>query len=191
MSISYNRSLSNDFSGNLNPSQLKDEINAGTIVPICLVVINISDVVTIKFNSALSNNEVIEMDQIIAEHVVIQSGSKTVKNITITSSTLSTYQTRDTLTTSYLPIGTYKIDWFYTFTVDDGSPDIKITVDDSIIIHENISQVPIASNTIDYDKNGFNVINLNEGVHIIKLQYKGEKSGLLTISKSILYISEA
>jgi len=70
--MSYIRSLSNDFSGNLNPDQLQGEINGNAgIAPECLGVINPSDVVEIHFDAPLSAAEETTLATIISAHTPI------------------------------------------------------------------------------------------------------------------------
>lgn len=67
--MSVIKSLSVDFGGNLNTTQLTSEINsAGGISPTCLGVFNRGDVVTIKFDATLSGNELTALNNVITAH---------------------------------------------------------------------------------------------------------------------------
>ena len=64
------KSLSTDFSGSLNTSQLEKEINwDNSISNNCISVINFLDVVQIYFDNTLSSSEETALDTIISNHV--------------------------------------------------------------------------------------------------------------------------
>ena len=69
--MSYVKSISGDFGGGLNPEQFISEVNASSIAPICEMVLNSSDDVTISFDSSLSPTEETTLDGLISVHVPI------------------------------------------------------------------------------------------------------------------------
>lgn len=85
MSITtYIKSLSTDFSGNLNSGQLVTEIETNTeITPVCLTVFNIGDDVRIKFANFLSAKEQTILNTIISIHTPALPIGYTVSNISI------------------------------------------------------------------------------------------------------------
>jgi len=94
MTTIYTRSLSSNFGGNLNPSQLIDEINVAIGSPSCFFLENIGDVVNIYFASALSGPQQTTLNGVIAAHVpanpAIQNESvSTTSTQTLTNKTLS------------------------------------------------------------------------------------------------------
>lgn len=191
MTTSYTKSLSTDFGGNLNATQFHKEVEADSgIAPTCLTVANKADVVEIVFSSALSSGEQTTLNNLISAHNAIITGDRLKSNTTVYETTSTTYQTRDTLTTHYLSEGEYKIDWFYTFISEDGTPDIRVIIDDTTVIHTNNTRVPVISDTIEYDKMGFDIQTLTSGQHTIKLEFKGSLKASTTIVLSRLFISE-
>lgn len=189
MVSTYNYSLSSDLSNQLDVNQLHDTINADAgITPTCLTVKNSGDVVTVIFDSALSGGEQTTLNGLISGHSVVTSGEKKIQNALLDETTATTYQTRDTLTTEYLSAGDYKIDWYYTFKTEDGTPDIRIIIDDTTVIHTNNTRVQVVSTTLEYDKVGFCIHTLTSGVHTIKLQLRGKADASTSIVLSNLFI---
>ena len=188
----YNFTISGDFGGEINSLQFhKEVVNEETITPnlIGINVISEDDNVDINFDSTLSSGEQTTLTELISSHSVISNGEIKASTNTTFSTTLTTYQTRDVMTTKYIIAGDYKIDWFYTFKSEDGYPDIRIIIDDTTIIHTNTNRTSAVSSTIEYDKVGFDIQTLNAGQHTIKLQLKGKKDASTTITKSCLFIS--
>ncbi len=167
--------------------EIKDDIG---ISPTITSISQDNDNVTISFDSTLSGPEQITLNNLVSAHTPITSGNKTTGTNDLFSTTISSYTTRDTLTTEYLSAGDYKIDWFYTFRTYNGYPDIRIIIDNNTIIHTNNSRVPVISSTIEYDKTGFDIQTLTEGQHVIELQIKGHSDSPASILKSCLFISE-
>jgi len=67
--VEYTKSLSADFSGNLNVDKLFNEIyNSESIAPTCISVQNIGDDVKITFSESLSTGEQSELENIITNH---------------------------------------------------------------------------------------------------------------------------
>jgi hypothetical protein len=100
MAVTYLKSLSADFSGNLNPSQLFDEIqDAFGIIPICITVTNIGNDVRILFESSLSSGEQVTLDNLISVHSPAAYIGQRIINIPLqnTLTDRSTYTTLNTI----------------------------------------------------------------------------------------------
>ena len=70
MSITYTKSVSNDFDNQLNPGQLINIINDNSqINPVCTIIYAVDNVAYIKFNNSLSSAEETELDNIISSYV--------------------------------------------------------------------------------------------------------------------------
>jgi hypothetical protein len=91
----YNKSLSTDFNGNLNISQLLNEINESSISPTCLTVFNLNNIVAIKFNSSLSSEEQSTLNSIISSHSPNAHIGNTITNIGMSNTRIdsTTYTT--------------------------------------------------------------------------------------------------
>lgn len=189
MATTYSKSLSTDFSGNLNPSQLRNELNAdGGISPECIVVKNSGDDVDIVFDASLSGGEETTLNNLISAHIPISSYISS-KSETVTATSLETYQTK-TVLNKYVNVGEYKINWYYIFLTDDGYHDIRIIVDDSTVIHSSSGKLPIVSSIYRNKECGFNFVTLNEGIHNIKLQFKSTSNNTVTIECARLHIED-
>jgi len=70
MTTTYTKSLSGDFGGNLNTSQLFNEIENAEIGPSCVTVKNESDDVELIFTSSLTSGEQTILDNLVSNHVV-------------------------------------------------------------------------------------------------------------------------
>jgi hypothetical protein len=70
MTTTYSKSLSSDLGGDLNTSQLRDEINGHTgINPECLGLLNTGDDVKIIFATGLDGSELTALDGVVGGHV--------------------------------------------------------------------------------------------------------------------------
>lgn len=191
--MSVSKSLTGDFAGNLNTTQLTNEINNDNgITPICLGVFNKNDLVTIKFDAGLSAGELTILDGIISSHSAVYLGDVSGMMMSKQTTTDLNYDTVFTQTTKYLNAGQYVVHWYYEFTSSDGNPDIRIIIDDANVIHTNINRTAVVSSTISYDKTGFNPnVILTEGVHTIKIQFRVQSEAeALDLIHACTYIAE-
>lgn len=187
----YTKSLSSDFGGSLNSRQLHNAIDDNVNITTNILRIDTDgDDVDIIFDGSLSGLESSTLDSLVSAHNPVTSGDRKIVNTDLDETTSTNYQTRDTLTTEYLIAADYKIDWYYTFRSEDGTPDIRVIVDDTTVIHTNNTRVPVIGSTIQYDKTGFSVQTLTVGVHTIKLQYRGNPLSATSITSSNLFISK-
>lgn len=71
--ITYTKSLSSDFGGNINLENLHNEISIDSLITTVLIGINLTeDIVEIVFDESLSSEEILELDNVISTHNSVQ-----------------------------------------------------------------------------------------------------------------------
>ena len=191
------KSLSADFGGSWNQSQLHQEIVAAVGIVTTLIGINYetgSDTINIEFQSVLSGGESVVLDALIAAHTptILTDPNRYVSKESDVEITDTSYYTHDTLTTKSLSEGMYKITWYYEFSHVDGEFEAQVIVDDVTQIHHVLKPSrDFLTLSYVFNSGGIGKIPLASGVHTVKLQYRAPNGGDVSIRRSTLDIESA
>ena len=95
-----------------------------------------------------------------------------VESTSTTSTNSLTYVQKIRLTTDNIPSGTYRIGFYYIWTIDNTNQDFtsRVQVDDSLDIHESTESIHRSNQ--DIATSGFSHVSLSLGVHTIDLDFK-------------------
>lgn len=108
-----------------------------------------------------------------------------VSSSSVSSSNSIAYVQKIRLTTDNIPQGTYRIGFYYIWSLDSTNRNfsIRVQIDDSLVIHEVTNSI----SQIDQDSShsGFVIIPLSSGVHTIDLDFKvANNNTVATISNT-------
>lgn len=191
MTATYTKSLSGDFSGNLNITQLFNQIENSEIVPSCVTIKNKSDDVDIIFVSSLSSGEEAILDNIVSNYII--DNSKPYNNFL----TLTPNKTKITSNSSYSNIYTFKyggsiktglIDYIEIISYTDSntdSYDIRVVDQNSAIV---LASANFTNNKPEICDLG-TISNIPEHETILEIQGKqnGEKKKNIYIESINVY----
>lgn len=193
MSFKYTKSLSSDFGGNLNPSQLQKIINDNdSIGKRCTNVISDAsspDDVHIIFTSYLSSEEEQILIFLISNYSIeipLYGNEYQFVESSVESSTTSTsYINKLRLITSSLYGGNYHIGWMYKCRCSLSDKNIiRVNLDNTTILSE-VQYLSKDNNNIQ--SSGFKNIKISSGIHIIDIDFHRKDSiGFVSISNTSL-----
>ena len=86
------------------------------------------------------------------------------------------FQQKLSLTTSDIPIGTYRIGWYYNWRYDSASRDFfgRVQIDDVTTIHSHQQQPAKPDSDQLYSVSGFIHQSLTSGIHNIDIDWHSE-----------------
>lgn len=185
----YNYNLLIDFSNGINSTCLDETIqNFGFANQFDGVTVTyINDNVALEFIGSLSQADQDDLDIIVSNHDpdnceddsdvgIIIGAAGDASSLTLSSTNSTTPQRKLRMSTVNIPVGRYRIGWFYEFAHSLTSADFRgqVQLNESIDLMEHSQELKDSGTDQSNLLCGFAYVDLNEGNHNIDVNYWSE-----------------